>query len=51
MTEQITGYYQAVEKRIRRLKEELEVLEIVAKGCADAIEGLVAVSRLEGKED
>lgn len=46
---QLTEYYEKVEKRIKGLKEQTAALEMVAQGCADTIEGLVAVTGM-GKE-
>ena len=49
MLKKLTEYYKKVELKLKWMKEQVEILEKVAQGCADTIEGLVAVTG-RGKE-
>ena len=44
------GYFEKVEQRIRQMEQQTAILEKVATGLADAIEGLVLMTE-QGKEE
>ena len=44
------SYFEKVEQKIRQMEQQTAILEKVATGLADAIEGLVLMTE-QGKED